>query len=1136
MSFGFGRALLQACLLGLLFVGHATTAQAQYVIDNASETVPGTHSSPWTVPDTGELTVGDTGTGTLTINAGGIVTSTTGYIGNSSGSTGTVSVTGAGSTWNSGGLYVGYEGTGTLNVEDGAAYESNNGLSVGYSANAVGTVTVSGAGSLLDVGSGAIVGLNGNGTLNVENGATFNAQSLVISEDGGVGIVTVSGGSTAATGSVYLGEYHGFGTMNVSGSGTTWTINGGLEEGYDGDGGGAVNVTDGAHVSTTGELTVGYNGSDYVNTVTVSGANSLLSIGGSAYLAYDSAGSVLVSDGAHFDVTGYSYLSSDTDAPVTVTVTGQGSQWTSGYMYLGYYGSATVNVLDGGHVSTAGVTLGYYYPGTNGTLNVSGAGSQFVSNGDAYIGYAAPGSVTVSNGGLFQVVGNGQVLANSYLGDGSAGSVVVEDAGSLWKADDIWVGMYYGPGYLGGRGDVSVLNGGAIQANWLDVGYYYNTPGTLLVDGSKTSIALASGLIVGDYGHGIATLANGANVTAPVTWIAIQAGSTGQLIFGAAPGNNPVTSGSLSTPLINFGIGSGEIDFNLLGSYAFTPEVTGTGNINILAGTTTFSTDSNSYSGNIDVTGGKAVFNAALPGDVVVSNSGVVGGNGTIKSLTAGAGGTVAPGNSIGTLNVSNSVAFNAGSTYAVQLNAAGQSDLIYTPGTATLSGGTVKASGSYAITTYTILTAMNGVTGAFDGLQGSSPFLDLALSYDADNVYLNVSRGASLEVAADTQNQRSIARALDALPGDNPLSSAVSSQENFASARQAFDATSGEIHASIGTALADDTRYIREAINGRMIQASYGGDGQPIVLASAAPTDVATINSDSRMSLGYGSDPSPRSARDLTYWSRAFGAWGQYDGNGNAATTDRSAGGFISGIDAAMGGGWRAGVTGGYMYTGLDADALASSANVDSYVIGAYAGGPVGGLTLRAGGTWMWNDIDTSRAVAFPGFFESEKASYDGNTGQLFGEISLPLARSGQVVEPFAGLAYIHVDTDGFTESGSDAGLTSRGNSSDIGVGTVGARIGTTVTWGQTVIVPHASVAWQYAFGDTTPFQAMAFSGTNVGFDVGGVPLAENSALLDVGADVSIGVGATLGLAYIGQYAGHEQDNGIRGRLNWKF
>lgn len=60
-----------------------------------------------------------------------------------------------------------------------------------------------------------------------------------------------------------------------------------------------------------------------------------------------------------------------------------------------------------------------------------------------------------------------------------------------------------------------------------------------------------------------------------------------------------------------------------------------------------------------------------------------------------------------------------------------------------------------------------------------------------------------------------------------------------------------------------------------------------------------------------------------------------------------------------------------------------------------------------------------------------------------------------------------------------------------------------------------------------------MAFNGTNVGFDVGGVPLAQNSALLEVGADMSIGLGATLGLSYIGQYAGHEQDNGVRGRLN---
>jgi outer membrane autotransporter protein len=99
-----------------------------------------------------------------------------------------------------------------------------------------------------------------------------------------------------------------------------------------------------------------------------------------------------------------------------------------------------------------------------------------------------------------------------------------------------------------------------------------------------------------------------------------------------------------------------------------------------------------------------------------------------------------------------------------------------------------------------------------------------------------------------------------------------------------------------------------------------------------------------------------------------------------------------------------------------------------------------------------------------------------------------------------------------------------------------VGARTGTTVVWGGTTVIPHASLAWQYAFGDTTPQQALAFASPGIGMGIGGVPLAQNSALMEVGADALIAQDATLGLAYIGQYSGDFTNSGLRGRFNWKF
>jgi len=98
-----------------------------------------------------DLTVGASFTGALAIGAGGTVSNTDGSLGFSAGSTGTVTVTGAGATWtNSGNLFVGRNATGTLNIAGGGTVSNvfgHVGGCSGCSTSAVGTVTVNGAGS-----------------------------------------------------------------------------------------------------------------------------------------------------------------------------------------------------------------------------------------------------------------------------------------------------------------------------------------------------------------------------------------------------------------------------------------------------------------------------------------------------------------------------------------------------------------------------------------------------------------------------------------------------------------------------------------------------------------------------------------------------------------------------------------------------------------------------------------------------------------------------------------------------------------------------------------------------------------------------------------------------------------------------
>jgi fibronectin-binding autotransporter adhesin len=181
-------------------------------------------------------------------------------------------------------------------------------------------------------------------------------------------------------------------------------------------------------------------------------------------------------------------------------------------------------------------------------------------------------------------------------------------------------------------------------------------------------------------------------------------------------------------------------------------------------------------------------------------------GNGTVGNLTVN--GNIAPGNSIGTLNVNGNYTQAAGSTYTVETNAAGQSDLINVTGTATLLGGTVKvlaALGSYSpSTTYTIVNTTGGVTGTFAGVTDNLPFLDASLIHNPSTVQLNLARNDltfANPIVGQTPNQIAVATNLDRLEaratGDlrTVFNKLVSG--NIAQARTALDDLGGEIHAT---------------------------------------------------------------------------------------------------------------------------------------------------------------------------------------------------------------------------------------------------------------------------------------------------------------------------------------------------
>jgi outer membrane autotransporter protein len=587
--------------------------------------------------------------------------------------------------------------------------------------------------------------------------------------------------------------------------------------------------------------------------------------------------------------------------------------------------------------------------------------------------------------------------------------------------------------------------------------------------------------------------------------------------------------------------------FDRSDTYKFDGAINGPGQLVQNGIGTTILTGDSAYTGPTWVNLGALIVNGSIVSPVAVNFSGLLGGGGGVGTTTVGYGGVLAPGNSIGTLTINGNLTLDPGALYEVEANARGQSDKVIVKGAVNLTGATLyvlAAGGAYNPKTDYVIIDNDGndpVIGTFGQVANTLAFLIPSVIYDGgtgNDVVLTLERNSALfSDVANTRNQRAVAGALDRFPTDDPLFLTVLNQTEQG-ARQAFDALSGEIHATVAATLADDSRYVRDAVLGRLMQAnSTGGSAQMAALAAAGP-QVASDNA-SAMALGYDdkSLSAPPAPEPLAFWTRAYGAWANFNGDGNAATADRNLGGFVSGMDAQVSGSWRLGLATGASFSNVNVDSRYSAANTETYTLGGYLGGMASVFALRGGGMWAWSNIDTSRAVIFPGVFERQEASYDGATGQLFGEVAYPAQMWGMAFEPFAGLAYVSVDADNFHERGS--ALTSlRGRNTDENVGytTVGLRAAQTMHWQSMVVTPHISAAWQHAFDYVTPGAALAFASTGIGFTVYGVPLAGDSALIDAGLDFALGERTTAGVSYSAQFGYGTTDNGVRGRFTWLF
>jgi outer membrane autotransporter protein len=743
---------------------------------------------------------------------------------------------------------------------------------------------------------------------------------------------------------------------------------------------------------------------------------------------------------------------------------------------------------------------------------VDGAGSTWTNNGSLYIGDSGAGTLDISNGGAVVSTGDGILGANA----GSDGSVTVDGAGSTLTSTGIQVGS-------GGDGTLVVSNGGSVSDGYSTIGAGSGSSGAVTVDGAGSTWTSTVELRVGDSGSGTLNISNGGLVDAALLAVGLDGGQ-GAVVIGGLRGGVLQAPGTLDAPAVNlYATGSLVFQHSDTTGYSFDPQIAGTGALEQVAGTTILTADSGAFTGATSVSGGVLRVNGSIGNSAVTITGGVLGGTGTVGDLIAEPGGTVAPGNSIGTLNVAGDVGFSAGSTYQVEVNAAGQSDLIAASGAATIKGGAVDVlagSGNYVPSTqYTILTADGGLSGTFDSVSSNFAFLAPTLTYDEKNVYLELDRnGIDFDTIGGTPNERAAGRGVQSLDPGSAIYGAVLSLD-IPSARAAFDALSGEAYASAQSVLIEDSRFVREAATDRLRDAfdAVGATLTPVMSYAEGGPALAPATTDG-----------------LAVWTRGFGAWGSWNSDGNAARLDRSTGGLFMGADVPVGA-WRFGVLTGYSYTSFDVKDRGSSGTSQNYHLGVYGGAQWGNLALRTGAAYTWHDLSFDRSVGFQGFSDQLAGSYSAGTAQAFAELGYGLHAGNIALEPFADLAYVSLSTGGFTERGGAAALKGGGATTDATFTTLGVHASTGFDLGGIRATARGTLGWRHAFGDTTPDSVLSFAGGSP-FSVAGVPIAKDVAVIDAGLDLAVSRSASLGLSYNGQFGSGATDQGVRADFSMKF
>lgn len=992
------------------------------------------------------------------------------------------------------------------------------------------------AGSSSSGGSNTII--NSGTATNIAGTFNSNAQT-----SGGSNIITNSGTVTDTIYGTYNSINSGQGGSNtITNTGTADVIYGSYNVLDDTSGGFNVINNSGwvAHY-VFGSQNAGVNSSGGSNTITNRTGGFMHAVWGSQNAGDNSSGgfnTITNQTGATINHIQGNYNEGANSSGGGNTINNSG---TVGNSIYGSYNSGANSSGGSNNITSSGSVgdsiIGSYNLAddtSGGSNTITNAGTTDYIDGDWSIGdRSSGGSNTITNTASGRTTND--IFGSSNDGvDSTGGSNTITNAGTAGL--DVYGSYNHGASSIGGSNYIyntgmvlgSVYGSYNEGANSVGGGNYVSNSGTVY------------GSIYGSYNTGAGASATGNTINnSGRVWGSIHAGTGDDTVY--------ITGGSSVGGVIDGQDGTDTLHLSASGTHnankylnfenaGYTGQgvttLTGGWSFNqgmaINSGQTTIA--NSTYASLVNVNGG--VLNMAgvlTAGGVNVNTGGYLNGTGTINSNVA-VGGTISPGNSIGTLNITGSYTSQAGSVYACELASGGSSDLI-NAGSAVLNGGTVMAYLDSGISTssqaWTILTTSGTLSGTYDTIESpslvNSRVLSLALAYTDNSVSVVFIR-ASYASFGTTPNNRIVGAALD---GIAPL--ATANGDDMATLLEIVDWTFSE--AQIDSLLA--------ACNPEM----YDGLSWA-ALAGARRFGAAMQNRADwgRMARLLGAPLEARSEQyagsDWSVWARAIGDWDRRAGDSGYLGYEADTGGVVLGADGAVLPWLRVGVALSGDETKVGFSRQADNGDQKGMYGGLYAAADLGDFYLNGALSYSRFSSDTNRSVAFEGYGATATASYDGNAwlASLGGGWDANLA--GWLVGPMAGLDYLSLSEDGFTESGAGfLNLNVQGRDVDYWSSALGVRAAGRYNFGSWALLPRAQLAWRHLFADERRDVKASFSGYGGNsFTVYGLEQVSDSLELQAGLNAAIGQQANVFLQYglsLGQgQNGQELSLGF----NWLF